>query len=186
VRYILSRQPCGRKVPVCPTRSLVWRFCFASRVENKVSLFSSDDVMIYVGTWRRRTLKHALDSITCDIQILYQNKESMFNCLRFKALYPRRQDLDALFLTNVFKNRINYCSNMDTVALRVPTKQTRDYSTFNVSNASRLSPSARCVTAASLRTFSIDILSPQTNKQTRWLWSASERCRPSGRRLLAK
>jgi hypothetical protein len=30
--------------------------------------------------------------------------------LHFKSLYSRRKNLDALFLTNVFKNKIDYCS----------------------------------------------------------------------------
>jgi hypothetical protein len=63
--------------------------------------------------------------------------ESMLNYLQFKALYSRWQNLASLFLINVFKNKID-CSIMDTVGLRVPTKQIRDFSTFNVSNVSRL------------------------------------------------
>jgi hypothetical protein len=47
-----------------------------------------------------------------------------------------------------------------TVRLRVLTKQIRDFSTFNVSNVSRLCPSTRCVTAANLRTFSIKTTFP--------------------------
>jgi hypothetical protein len=72
----------------------------------------------------------------------------MLNYLHFKILYSRQQNLDALFLINVFKNKIDCCSIMDTVALRVPTKQIRDFSNFNVSNVSRLIPLIRCVTAA--------------------------------------
>jgi hypothetical protein len=53
---------------------------------------------------------------------------------------------------------------MDIVGLRVPNEEIRDFSTFNVSNVSRVSPSIRCVTAANksanLWTFSIDITSP--------------------------
>jgi hypothetical protein len=37
---------------------------------------------------------------------------------------------------------------MDTVGLRVLTKQIRDLSNFYVNNISRLSPSSKCVTAA--------------------------------------
>jgi hypothetical protein len=75
------------------------------------------------------------------------NYESVLNYLHFKTLYSRRRNVDALFLINVFKNKI-YCSVTDSVGLRVPTKQIRGFSTFNVSNASRRSPSTRCVTAA--------------------------------------
>jgi hypothetical protein len=76
------------------------------------------------------------------------NYESILNYLCFKTLYSRRQNLDALFLINVSKNKMDCCSIMDTVGLRVPTKQIRGFSTFNVSNVSRLSHTARCVTAA--------------------------------------
>jgi hypothetical protein len=37
---------------------------------------------------------------------------------------------------------------MDTVGIRVPTKQIKEFSTFSVSGALRHSPSARCVIAA--------------------------------------
>jgi hypothetical protein len=37
---------------------------------------------------------------------------------------------------------------MDTVDIRVPTRQIRDFSTFSVSSALRSSPSPRCVIAA--------------------------------------
>jgi hypothetical protein len=51
-------------------------------------------------------------------------------------------------LTLYFKNKIDCCSIMDTVRLRVPTEQISDLSTYNVSNVSTLSPSTRCVTPA--------------------------------------
>jgi hypothetical protein len=37
---------------------------------------------------------------------------------------------------------------MDTVGIRVPTRQIREFSTFSVSSALRNSPSAMCVIAA--------------------------------------
>jgi hypothetical protein len=37
---------------------------------------------------------------------------------------------------------------MDTVGVRVPTRQIREFYTFNVSGTLRNSPSARCVIAA--------------------------------------
>jgi hypothetical protein len=37
---------------------------------------------------------------------------------------------------------------MDTIGLRVPTKENRDFFAFNISNVSRLIPLIRCVTAA--------------------------------------
>jgi hypothetical protein len=65
------------------------------------------------------------------------NYESILNHLHFKTRYFGRENLDALFLINVSKNKTDCCSIMDTVGLRVPTKPIRDTCTFNVSNASR-------------------------------------------------
>jgi hypothetical protein len=53
-----------------------------------------------------------------------------------------------LFLINVFKGKINYRSIMDTISIRVPTRQIREFSTFSVSSALRHSPSARCAIVA--------------------------------------
>jgi hypothetical protein len=83
----------------------------------------------------------------------------MFKYLHFKTLYSRRQILDDLFVIKVFKNKIDCCTTMDTVGLRVATKQIRDFSTFNVSNVSILSPSTRCVTAANNISKSLDVFS---------------------------
>jgi hypothetical protein len=55
--------------------------------------------------------------------------------------------IDFLFPINVFKGKINCHSIMDTVGIRMPTRQIREFSTFSVSSALRNSPSARCVIA---------------------------------------
>jgi hypothetical protein len=86
-----------------------------------------------------------------------RNYELMLNYLHLKTLYSRRQHLDALFLVNVFTNKINCCSIMDTVGLHIPVKQIRDFSTFRVKNVSRLSPSTRCIIAANSIFRSLDI-----------------------------
>lgn len=65
--------------------------------------------------------------------------------ITFETLYCRRQNLDAVFLIDVFKNKVE-CSLMNTVGIRIPTKQIREFSTLKVGNVSRRS--ARCVTAA--------------------------------------
>jgi hypothetical protein len=85
------------------------------------------------------------------------NYELMLNYLLLKTLYSRRQHLDALFLVNVFKNKINCSSIMDTVSLQMLAKQIRDFSSFRVKNVSRLSPSTRCVIAANSICRSLDI-----------------------------
>jgi hypothetical protein len=91
----------------------------------------------------------------------FYNYESMLNSLHFKSLYPKRQNLDALILINVFKNKIG-CSITDIVCLRVPAKQIRKFSTFNVSSVSSLSPLTTSVTVANIcksLDFSINITS---------------------------
>jgi hypothetical protein len=76
------------------------------------------------------------------------NYDAMLTYLHFEKLLQRRQRLDALFSISVFKNKIDCCSFMNTVGLRVPTKHIRNFSTFTASGVSRLSPSLRCVKAA--------------------------------------
>jgi hypothetical protein len=51
---------------------------------------------------------------------------------------------------------------MDTVGIRVPTRQMRDFSTFSVSSALRRSPSARCASAANDICRLLDIFSKDT------------------------
>jgi hypothetical protein len=92
------------------------------------------------------------------------NYESMLNCQHLINLYSWRQNLDALLLSNVFKNKIDCCSVMDTVGLLAPCKQIRDFTTFNVSNVSRLTlqqgASRLQITPANFWTFSINLTSP--------------------------
>jgi hypothetical protein len=51
------------------------------------------------------------------------NYELMLNYLHLKTRYSRRQYLDALFLVNVFKNKISSYSLLYTVGLHIPVKQ---------------------------------------------------------------
>jgi hypothetical protein len=44
----LSRQPYGRRVPVCSTRSPVWRLFSLSYAENRIYWISTDAIMIYI------------------------------------------------------------------------------------------------------------------------------------------
>jgi hypothetical protein len=97
--------------------------------------------------------------------LLYPRKyELILSTLNVRTLYSRRRHLDALFLVNVFKGKINCNSIMDAVGLRVPARQVREFCTFSVNSARRHSPSARCVIAAndvckSLELFGINIVS---------------------------
>jgi hypothetical protein len=70
--------------------------------------------------------------------------------------------LDALFLFDVFKNKLDCCSIMVIFYLHVPTKQIRDFSTFKASYVSRLSPSTRCVTAVNRICRSLDVFRKHT------------------------
>jgi hypothetical protein len=92
------------------------------------------------------------------LPIFFCNYEPVLNYLHFKTLYCRRQNLGALFLISVFKNKIDCCSVVDIVDLHVRTQQIRDLSTFNVSNVSRRRPSTRCVMAANNICKSLDVL----------------------------
>jgi hypothetical protein len=58
--------------------------------------------------------------------------DSILSHLNFRTLYSKQQHLDAIFLINVFKGKINYHSIMDTVGIRVPTRQIGGFSTFSV------------------------------------------------------
>jgi hypothetical protein len=63
----------------------------------------------------------------------------------------------ALFIIDVFKNKINSRSVVRTVGLRIPTKQIKDFSTFNVSNISRQGASQLQTKSADFWTFSANI-----------------------------
>jgi hypothetical protein len=77
---------------------------------------------------------------------ILRNYDLIPSHLNFRKFFSNRRHLDALFLINVFKGKINcHYYIMDTVGIRVPTKQIREFSTFSVSSALRYSPSARCV-----------------------------------------
>jgi hypothetical protein len=74
----------------------------------------------------------------------------MLSILNIYTLHSRRKHLDALFLINVFKNKISCSSIFDTVNLRIglPCRRIRDFSTFVVNHNFKVSPSARCVSTA--------------------------------------
>jgi hypothetical protein len=76
------------------------------------------------------------------------NYEGMLSRLNVSTLHSRRKHLGALFLINVFKNKISCSSIFDTVNLRIPSRRIRDFSTFVANHNFKVSPSARCVSAA--------------------------------------
>jgi hypothetical protein len=92
------------------------------------------------------------------------NYESMLNYLHFKKLPSRQQNLDTIFVTNIFKNLFDFCYIVDIVCHVIPTKQIRDFSTLTsvISQELALQQGAsRLQTISeSLWTFSINISSP--------------------------
>jgi hypothetical protein len=90
------------------------------------------------------------------------NYDEMLTYLNFEKLSLRPQRLDALFLINVFNNKIDCCSCMNTIGLRVPTKHIRYFSTFLANDVSRLvSPILRCVKVTNNICKFIDIFNQQ-------------------------
>jgi hypothetical protein len=77
--------------------------------------------------------------------------------LNFLTLHLRRRHLDAIFLINVFKGKISCSFVFDTVSLHIPNRSVTDYSTFTVHCNFKVSPPARCVSAANAVCRSIDI-----------------------------
>jgi hypothetical protein len=56
---------------------------------------------------------------------ILSNYDLILSHLNFRTLYSTRRHIDALFLINVFKSKINCQSFMDTVGIRVPRGQIR-------------------------------------------------------------
>jgi hypothetical protein len=82
------------------------------------------------GSNKLENIQRKFVNLCCNrfIQSNYlRNYELILNYLHLKTLHSRRQHLDALFLVNVFKNKINCYSIMDTVGLYIPAKQIRDF-----------------------------------------------------------
>jgi hypothetical protein len=97
----------------------------------------------------------------CDSYILC-NYKSMLNYLHFETLSSRLQNIDVLFLNNVFKNKIYCWGFMDTVGLRVTTRQVSGFFTSLSSKTSQGKHSARRVTATKEASAALDLLNMQT------------------------
>jgi hypothetical protein len=79
----------------------------------------------------------------CDIEYHY---DITLEKLNLQTLHIRRHHINALFLINAFCGT-KYCpSVLETVGLRVPTRNIRNFTTFSCSFSH--CPSARCVSAA--------------------------------------
>jgi hypothetical protein len=82
------------------------------------------------------------------VGICCNNCEVILATLNLSTLYSRWWHLHALFLINVLKNKISCSSISDSVCADTPTRIIRDNSTFMVNYNFKVSPSARCVSAA--------------------------------------
>jgi hypothetical protein len=89
-----------------------------------------------------------------DVEYHYDNILEKFN---LQTLHIRRRHFDALFLINAFSGT-KYCpSVLETVGIRVPTRNTRNFTMFSCSFSH--CPSARCVFDANTVYKSTDIFS---------------------------
>jgi hypothetical protein len=77
--------------------------------------------------------------------------------LNVQTLHIRRRHFDALFLINVFRGTKYYPSDLETVAIRVPTRNIRNFTTFSYSFSH--CHSATCVSAPNAVYKSTDIFS---------------------------
>jgi hypothetical protein len=76
----------------------------------------------------------------------FKTWNTIMDKLNLQTLHIRRRHLDALFSVNVFCGT-KYCpSVLETVGVRVPTRNMRNFTTFPCSFSH--CPSARCVSAA--------------------------------------
>jgi hypothetical protein len=89
-----------------------------------------------------------------DVEYHYDN---ILEKLNQRTLPIRRRHFDALFLINVFSDT-KYCpSVLETVSIRVPTRNIRNFTTFSCSFSHCLT--ARCISAANAVCKSTDIFS---------------------------
>jgi hypothetical protein len=78
-----------------------------------------------------------------DVEYHYDN---VLGKLNLQTLHIRRRHFDAVFLINVFSGTKQCPSVLETVGIRVPTRNIRNFNTFSCSLSH--CPSARCVSAA--------------------------------------
>ena len=89
--------------------------------------------------------------------------------MKTHTLVAQKHYLDVPFLTNVFKG-YKYCPAMlETVDLRVPHRNFRDSSLFNVDAKSYNCPSARCASAANAIGSGFDIFTGSSVSINDWL-----------------
>ena len=75
------------------------------------------------------------------------------------------------FLTGVFSASKYFPTISETVGLRVPNRNIRDFSLFNVDFKRRIRPSARCASAENAIDTDTDIFNGRSVSVNRWLVS---------------
>jgi hypothetical protein len=88
-----------------------------------------------------------------------RNYDMILERFGLRTLHSRRRHLD---YCNVFNNKTDCQSIMDTANLRVPSKLIRDFSIFSVSKVLRSNNLARCSTLANNIYQVIDLFSTKT------------------------
>jgi hypothetical protein len=150
IRYITSSFSAPHSLSVLYTTLIRPKLEYASVAWNSIT--STDSSKLKRVQIKFATLYH---SRFC-AGFCGSNYEGTLSTLNISTLHSRRKHLDTLFLINVFKNKIS-CSISDTVNLRIPSRRIRDFSTFVVNHNFKVSPSARCVSAANAICKEIDI-----------------------------
>jgi hypothetical protein len=107
-----------------------WLKSVDDRLNNQHSYFWK-----YVSNFTRKEKLYSIANLCYKwfIQLNFPcNYNSLLNYLNVKTLYSRLHHLDVLFLINVFKGKINFCSIMDIIGPCVATMQIRDFCSFKV------------------------------------------------------
>jgi hypothetical protein len=94
------------------------------------------------------------ETFSQDVEYYY---DIILEQLNLQTLHIRRRHFDALVLINAFIGSKYYPSVLEIFGIRVPTRNIRNFTTFNCSFSH--CPSARCVSAANAICKSADIFS---------------------------
>jgi hypothetical protein len=151
IRYITSSFSTPHSLSVLYTTLVRPKLEYASVAWNSIT--STDSIKLERVQIKFATLYH---SRFC-AGVCGSNYEGILSRLNISALNSRRKRLDALFRINVFKNKISCSFIFDTFNLRIPSRRIIDFSTFVVNHNFKVSPSARCVSAAKAICKEIDI-----------------------------
>jgi hypothetical protein len=123
---------------------------YASVAWNSVTITDSNKLERVPRKYAALCHKRIFQDVKCHYDNILQK-------LNFRTLHIRRRHFDALFLTYVFSGT-KYCPFiLETVGIRVPIRNIRNFTTFSCSFSQCLS--AKCVSAANAVYKSTDIFS---------------------------